>query len=106
MVRGTATWTTRQEQRLGWRVRPSNNVNAGQEGTHQLLKGRAPSGHVPQETLQVVVSTRAAFDTRRVVRTGAVELGKWDLLAFPEDDHPNIAPALLTGATAKHPQRK
>ena len=52
-----------------------------------------------------VVSTRAAFDTRRVVGTGAVELGEWDLLAFPEGDHPKHS-AGFTEATAKHPQRK
>ena len=41
-----------------------------------------------------VVSTRAAFDTRRVVGTGAVELGEWDLLASLKAITQNIAPAL------------
>lgn len=78
--------------------------------TNYLMEGnlgRAPRGHVPpyRRPCGDVVSTRAAFDTRRVVGTGAVELGEWDLLAFPEDDHPKHS-AGFTEATAKHPQRK
>lgn len=50
--------------------------------TKLLIKGRAAAQttRATNLTLQGVV-LRAAFDTPRVVRTGAVELTEWDLLA-------------------------
>lgn len=67
-----------------WDEEYSQNNAGGQEGTHltSYPQGRtaAQTTRATSLTLQDVV-LRAAFDTPRVVRTGAVELTEWDLLA-------------------------